>query len=92
MVSFLVEAYTPTAATVAAFDRSLHDAAVALSAEGVPIRYVRSILIPDDDTCFYVVHAASEDAVQQLLRRAGFEVSRITRAIETAPTEEGVEQ
>jgi hypothetical protein len=88
VASFMVEAFTPTAATVAALDRSLHEAAAALAAEGIAIRYVRSILVPDDDTCFYMVEATSEDAVRETLRRAGFEDARITRAIETAASEE----
>ena len=88
VTSFMVEAFTPTAATVAAFHRSLHETAAALAAEGVAVRYVRSILVPDDDTCFFVVQATNESAVREMLRRAGVQGARVTRTIETAASEE----
>ena len=38
-------------------------AAEQLTREGVPVRYVRSILIPGDETCFLVFEGPSAQAV-----------------------------
>jgi hypothetical protein len=84
VTTFMIETYTPTTATLDAFDQSLRGAAAALSAEGVDIVYLRSILVPDDDTCFFVLEATDEEAVHEVARRAELEDPRVTRAIESA--------
>ena len=57
-------------------------AALALSRAGVSIRYVRTTLVPGDETCFHVFEAASHDAVAEACRLAGLETPRIVPAVE----------
>lgn len=72
MPTYLVEAYVPRlhvrGARAAA--RRARAAAAALSSEGVPIRYVRTTFLPDDETCFHLFEASSAEAVEEVGRRA----------------------
>jgi hypothetical protein len=52
-----------------------------LAGEGTPIRYLRSIFVPDDETCFYLYEAASRDAVREAARRAQLPSDRVFEAI-----------
>ena len=70
-------------------ERSASEAAATLTAEGTPIRFIRSILVPEDETCFFVFEAASPIAVQEVARRAGCGEARVSRAIERSQTEGG---
>jgi uncharacterized protein DUF4242 len=53
--------------------------------EGTPIRYLRSIFVPEDETCFLIFEAASADAVREVARRASLPFEHVATAIETAP-------
>jgi hypothetical protein len=55
--------------------------AEALSREGTPVRYLRSIFVPDDETCFYLFEAASADGVRAVADRAGLRFDRIAEAL-----------
>jgi hypothetical protein len=57
---------------------------VALAHEGVPIRYIRTTYLPDDETCFHVFEAASTDAVEEAGRRAELGRVRVVPAVETS--------
>jgi hypothetical protein len=57
-------------------------AAEQLSREGTCVRYVRTTLLPDDETCFHVFEALSADAVSEVGRRARLNWARIVRAVE----------
>src|SRR2546428_12610416 len=83
MTSYLAEAYTPAAAAVVEIEARARLAAAELSAAGTPVRHVRSIFVPDDETCFHLFEADSPEAVVEAARRAGFVGARITRAVET---------
>jgi hypothetical protein len=82
MTSYLAEAYTPASPDVAEIETRARLAAAELSAAGTPVRYVRSIFMPDDETCFHLFEADSPEAVDEAARRAGFVGARITRAVE----------
>jgi hypothetical protein len=87
---FLVEAYVPRAAAVAdapgVEQASL--AAEELTREGHPVRLVRSIFVPGEETCFYLYQALSVDAVREAASRAGLRFERVSEAVsdETAQT------
>ena len=57
-------------------------AAEQLTREGVPVRYVRSILIPGDETCFLVFEGSSAQAVGEASRRAALGYGRIVEAVQ----------
>ena len=84
MPSYLVETYVPgtQAPDSRAAGRRARAAARQLSRQGVSIRYVRTTLLPGDETCFHVFEAASHDAVAEACRLAGLETARIVPAVE----------
>ena len=86
-MTFLAETYLPASTSSDDVERSALEAAAAITAEGTPIRFLRTILVPEDETCFFVFEAASAMAVQEVARRAGFGDARVSRAIETSQTE-----
>jgi hypothetical protein len=55
-------------------------AAKAVSRGGMPIRYVRSIFVPEDETCFHVFESSSREAVVAATERAAFAFARIAEA------------
>ncbi len=78
MPEYLVEVYSVTGA-----DES---ASFARLCEGTPIRYVRSILIPGDETCLHLVDAESIEEVIETLRRRDLDVDRIVQAMVIRPS------
>lgn len=53
-----------------------------LSGEGLAVRYVRTTFLAEDETCFHVFAAESEEAVREASRRAGLELIRVVEAVE----------
>jgi hypothetical protein len=48
------------------------------------VRYVRAILVPEDETCFHVLDAASADIVDGAAREGAVRVERIAEAVEVS--------
>lgn len=67
----------------------LQAAAEELTAAGLHVHHVRSILVPDDETCFHVFEGPSVEAVEEVGRRADLEFDRVTEALESVPDEGG---
>jgi hypothetical protein len=84
MTTYLIEAYVADM-DIADLEARTHTTATAMSREGYAIRYLRSVLIRADETCFHLVEAASEDAVAELARRAELVFERIVEASEGGP-------
>jgi hypothetical protein len=84
MPRYLVESYIPRsrAREARAAGRDARTAAEELAREGTQVRYVRTTLLPDDETCLHIFEAASEAAVGEACRRAGIDTGRIVPAIE----------
>jgi muconolactone delta-isomerase len=81
VTSFLVEAYTPAAAALSEIEARARLASVELQREGMPVRYVRSILIPGDETCLHLFQGPSAEAVREVSERAGLSAQRIVEAV-----------
>jgi Nickel responsive protein SCO4226-like len=77
MSSYLLEAYTPASALLEEVEARVRTAAAELSASGTP---VRSIFVPEDETCFLLYEADSADIVREAARRAALPFERITAA------------
>jgi Protein of unknown function (DUF4242) len=60
-------------------------AADELSRQGVSVRYLRTIILPEEETCFHVYEAASADDVREACRRAGIACERVLDALDIAP-------
>jgi hypothetical protein len=58
----------------------------ALAAAGEPIRYLDSLLLPDEETGFLRFEADGADAVERVLREVGLEAERISPAIAVTET------
>jgi hypothetical protein len=80
---YLVELYVGRAATTELDASAVRAAnsAVALSAQGRDVRYIRTIFIPGDETCFHLFEAASSEFVAEAADRAGIRSERIVEAV-----------
>jgi hypothetical protein len=81
----MVELYAP-ASTEASGARAAEGATRSLRDEGLAVRYLRSIVIPGDETCFHVFEAPSAEAVREVGRRAAIRFDRIVPVIEVQPS------
>jgi hypothetical protein len=83
MAVFLIELYVAEAddEAVKRSAPSVLHAADQMTLEGIPVRYLRSIFIPEDETCFFMFEAAAIEAVRGVARRAGVQFERITKAV-----------
>jgi hypothetical protein len=65
MPEFLAETYAPRGAPGAAAPRAADIALGAgqASPPGAPVRFLGAILVPDEETCFWLYQAPSADAV-----------------------------
>jgi hypothetical protein len=89
--TYLVEGYRPGSPVEAlkwAAER-LRAAAEEMSREGKPVRYLRSTIVPTDESCLFLVEAASEDLVREAHARAGVRFERISTAISVEPQPTG---
>ena len=83
MSGFLIEFYVSRldgAAAASCADRG-RIAAESLTLEGTPVRYLRSIFLPEDETCFSLYEAESVDAIREVVRRASLPFERIVEAV-----------
>lgn len=81
MPTFLVESYLPRSAN--ALDEapeSARRAAELANEEGVAVRYLRTTVLPADETCFHLFEAASLAVVEAVAARAGLACDRIVEA------------
>jgi hypothetical protein len=83
MAEFLVEVYVSrgdAGGVAGSLDRA-RLGAQRLTREGIPVRYIRSIFVPEDETCFLVYEAASAEAVRAAVRCAALPFERVTEAV-----------
>jgi hypothetical protein len=76
---FLVEAYVSRSEAARALPEpdDVSRAADELSREGNSVRLLRSIFVPEDETCFYLFLAQSIDAVRKAAKRAGLQFEHV---------------
>ena len=86
MTEYLLELYVARADSLAVERGAerVRRAAEEHTREGTPVRYLRSIFVPDDETCFLIFEASSADAVREVARRASLSFEHVAAAIETA--------
>jgi hypothetical protein len=83
--SYLAEAYVarPHANELRAHERRARAAAKELREQGTPIRFVRSIFVPEDEICFYVFEADSAEAVGAACHGAALRFERVVAAVDS---------
>jgi hypothetical protein len=79
---YLAEVYLPRVGEFDVLTSPVVAAARAIRGEGTPVRHLRSIFVPEDQTCLLLFEAGSPETVQQVTERAGLEVTRVVEAIE----------
>ena len=88
MAQFLGELYL-SRGDAAAVERNAERARLAareLTREGVPVRYLRSIFVPEDETCFVLIEARSAEAAGEAARRAGLSFERLAEVVAAEET------
>jgi hypothetical protein len=90
MPEFVAEQYIPAADAGVAAERAgaARRAAEQLTREGTRVQFVRSIFVPEDETCIHLYRAESPEAVQVVAARALFRLERVTEAVSWAPESE----
>jgi hypothetical protein len=85
VAEFLLELYMSRSDRGAVVDGSDRAAVAAqrLRREGASVRYMRSIFVPEDETCFLIYEAASIDDVRRAASLAGLPADHIVEALET---------
>ncbi len=86
MPEFLIEVYVSRRDPVAV-ERGEERARIAaeeLAREGTPVRFLRSIFIPEDETCFYLCEAGSVHAATELAARADLSLDRVVESVAPA--------
>jgi hypothetical protein len=80
---FLVEAYVPRVAVAVGKRRADEIAAAAerITQEGRYVRLQRWILIPEDETGFYLFQAQSGEAVREAATEGGLRFERVVEAV-----------
>jgi hypothetical protein len=73
MPEYLVELYSVNA--------NSDSAVLARLGDGTSVRYLRSILIPGDETCLHLVEADSAEHVAEVCERSGLKADRIVEAV-----------
>jgi Protein of unknown function (DUF4242) len=82
VAEFLVESYVAQPDWLV-FERKAERcqlAAEELTREGTPVRFLRSIFVPEDETCLFLYEAASAAAVCEAVRRASLPFDRVVAA------------
>ena len=85
MSEFLVELYISCTESNGVESRAerAQRAAAELTAAGTPVRFVRSIYVPTEETCLFLFEAASIDGVREAAHRAALPFDHV---VETAPS------
>ena len=81
--TFLVEHYRP-GRDVAQLNRSIariQEIVAEMERAGEPVRYLSATIVPDDESFFCLIEAASEEVVSDAYRRADVPAERISAAI-----------
>ena len=82
MATFVIESYmsrTGTGELDAAAVR-LRAAIAEMPESAGRVRYLRSMFVPDDEICFHVIEAPSQEVAVDAARRAGLTPDRVVKA------------
>ena len=84
--SFLVETYLPTrrAGELEQLALRARRGAQEVTGSGTSVRFVRGVLVPDDEVCLLQFEATSSEVVETVARRAGIQYERVIEVSETA--------
>ncbi len=81
MRTFLLEFSVSRTAEARKLGEHARQVAEELSRHGTPVRYLRSIFVPQDETCFHLYEATSIESVRQIAERASLSCVHICEAV-----------
>jgi hypothetical protein len=81
MGTFLVEFYVSRTAEAGMRGEHARQVAEELSRQGTAVRYLRSIFVPQDETCFHLYEATSIESVLQVAELASLPCVHISEAV-----------
>jgi Protein of unknown function (DUF4242) len=84
MSEFVVELYVARTDT-GTVERGAARARLAadeLARQGTAVRYLNSIFVPEDETCFFLYEGESAEAVRDAARLAGLSFEHVAEAVE----------
>jgi hypothetical protein len=83
VAEFLLELYVSKTDTsvVERGREAARRAANDLTRQGTPVRFLLSIFVPGDETCFFLYEAESADVVREAARRAALPHGRVAEAV-----------
>jgi hypothetical protein len=81
--TYLVEHYRPgfTAERLEEWAARVHATAVGMAREGEPVRYLRSTIVPADESLLCLLEAPSDELVRAVYARAGVPFERLSAVI-----------
>jgi hypothetical protein len=85
MPEFLAETYTPRDGLGAPAPGDLAQAAAQASRPGAAVRFLGAVLLPAEETGFWLYQAPSAEAVRAAMTAAGLRPERITPALTIGP-------
>jgi hypothetical protein len=89
MPSYLVETYLARgqAGERAARERRIRSVAEELTQQSTRVRFERSIYVPEDEICFFVLDAPSGREAALLAHRSGLDPIRVVEAVSSGKEE-----
>lgn len=87
MAVYMVDRSLPgiTMDQLAAAQKAAIETAKAFTAEGKPVRYIRSTFVPSESRCMCLFEARNPEAVQELNDRAKIPYTRVIEAADLTP-------
>lgn len=87
MAVYMVDRNLPgiTMEQLAAAQKAAIETANKSTAEGKPVRYIRSTFVPSDSRCMCLFEAGSPEAVQEVNDRANIPYTRVVEAADLTP-------
>ena len=88
MTTYLLEAYVPRSDVrrLSELDAAAREAAATLQRCGRPVRLMRSIYLPCDETCFLLVETMERNAAEELAGRLELAVVRLAEVLTVPQT------
>jgi hypothetical protein len=84
MPRYLLEIYLSASASLPQAAEEARNLAAETHNGATAVRYVRTLFVAEEETCFHVFDAPSRDALIEAASRAGIVAARVTEAIEAS--------